>query len=87
MHFGTKTNYATQDFFSPVYKKLDNNPNLGPGTTEYQKPFGSQVKHKMHIFGRKKERPNMVPPPGYYNPNPQKLSIYKKPPTPIIRKV
>lgn len=32
---------------------------MGPGSTEYLKPFGSDVKHKMHFGGRSKKYKNM----------------------------
>ena len=33
--------------------------NVGPGSTEYMKPFGSDVKHKMHFMGRPQKYKNM----------------------------
>ena len=44
---------------------------MGPGSTEYVKPFGSDVHHKMHFMGRSPTKVSDVPPPGYYNPSTQ----------------
>lgn len=42
---------------------------VGPGTTDYSKPFGSDVTMKVD-FGRKYDfKPNKNPPPGAYDPD------------------
>ena len=48
--------------------KNEQHGRVGPGSTEYMKPFGSDVHHKMHFFGRTSSKMSDTPPPGYYNP-------------------
>jgi hypothetical protein len=40
-------------------QRIAEQANVGPGTTEYLKPFGSEVKNKMHFQGRPKKYNNM----------------------------
>ena len=39
---------------------------MGPGATEYMKPFGSDCHHKMHFGGKYKYKSNYNPGPGTY---------------------
>ena len=49
-------------------QKIQEVAHIGPGSTEYQKPFGSDL-NKVD-FGRKyKFKPDSNPPPGMYDPN------------------
>ena len=41
---------------------------VGPGSTEFQKPFGSDVHHKMDFGNKYKFKPDSNPPPGMYDP-------------------
>ena len=40
---------------------------MGPGATEYMKPFGADVHHKMHFGGKYIFKPDSNPPVGLYN--------------------
>ena len=61
---------------------------LGPGATDYTKPFGSDVHHKMHFGGKYIFKPDSNPPVGLYEPDQAlgqtkpkiKSAIIKQPP-------
>merc|ERR1711937_395062 len=59
-------------------QRQNESSHMGPGATEYAKPFGSDVKNKMHFGGKYKTKINNNPPPGLYDPNPEVI----KPRTP-----
>jgi len=40
-------------------QRIAEQANIGPGSTEYLKPFGSEVKHKMHFGSRPSKYKNM----------------------------
>ena len=40
---------------------------MGPGSTEYLKPFGAEIKQKMTIGGKYKWKPDQNPGPGDYD--------------------
>lgn len=40
-------------------QRIADQANVGPGSTEYMKPFGSDIKHKMHFGGRPQKYKNM----------------------------
>lgn len=42
---------------------------VGPGTTEYAKPFGSDVTMKVDMGRKYETKYNKNPPPGAYNPD------------------
>ena len=48
-------------------QRIAERANVGPGSTEYLKPFGSDVKHRMHFGARPQKYKNMF----YCESNPQ----------------
>ena len=52
-------------------QRVNESSHMGPGATEYAKPFGSDIKHKMHFGGKYKFKANNNPPPGLYDPKPE----------------
>jgi len=46
---------------------MEANPNNGPGSTEYLKPFGANVQTKVFFAGKpKKKKPEVTPAAGEY---------------------
>ena len=79
MHFGGRAAKHNNFFHQEV------NSSVGPGTTEYMKPFGSNIKQKTFMVGKGKtsfaKKKEITPGPGSFNPDP----IILKPKVPSFR--
>ena len=62
-------------------QRIKDNANMGPGATEYSKPFGSDIHHKMHFGGKYKWKPSDTPPPGLYEADKAQDAIKPKAPS------